>query len=327
MNELIPVGVLVLAILIDWRFGDLPNSVHPVVAMGNWISWTRRRAIKSPSSTFRFVCGAASLLFGIVVIAGLGWAIERLCSEAPISVSICVQAAILKCTFSIRSLGSAASSVASALHNSDLALARQQLAYHLVSRDTSQLDASSVAAAAVESVAENTSDSFIAPLIYFAIAGLPGALVYRYVNTCDAMLGYRTRDLEWLGKSAARTDDLLNWIPSRVTAILMLLVGPASNTMLGNPTNRLSAISIWMRDSRLTSSPNAGHPMSAAAGLLGVELEKHHHYRLGQGQAMPTVASIQAVNSLLYRTSVAGVFVATAWLLFIPSLIRGSFTL
>jgi len=327
MNELIPVVVLIIAILIDWRFGDLPNNLHPVVAMGNWISWTRRKALQSPSSKFRFVCGAASLLFGIVMIASIGWAIERLSRETPIWIAICFQAVVLKCTFSIRSLGSAASSVATALNNSDLALARQQLAYHLVSRDTSQLDASSVAAAAVESVAENTSDSFIAPLIYFAIAGLPGALVYRYVNTCDAMLGYRTRDLEWLGKSAARTDDLLNWIPSRVTAILMLIVGPASNTMLGNPINRLSAISIWMRDSRLTASPNAGHPMSAAAGLLGVVLEKHDHYRLGQGQALPTVASIQAVNSLLYRTSMAGVCAAIAWLVLMPTLIRGSFTL
>ena len=324
MNELIPVVVLILAILIDWRFGDLPNSLHPVVAMGNWISWTRRNALKSPSNTFRFVCGAVSMLFGIVVIASIGLAIERLSRETPIWIGICVQAAVLKCTFSIRSLGSAANSVASALHSGDLPLARQQLSYHLVSRDTSQLEASSVAAAAVESVAENTSDSFIAPLIYFAIAGLPGALVYRYVNTCDAMLGYRTRDLEWLGKSAARTDDLLNWIPSRVTAILMLLVGPARNTMLGNPINRVSAISIWMRDSRLTASPNAGHPMSAVAGLLGVVLEKHDHYRLGQGQAMPTVASIQAVNSLLYRTSMVGVCAAIAWLVFMPSIIRGS---
>jgi len=327
MNELIPVVVLIIAILIDWRFGDLPNSLHPVVAMGNWISWTRRKALQSQSRKFRFVCGAASLLFGIVMIASIGWAIERLSRETPIWIAICFQAVVLKCTFSIRSLGAAASSVASALNNSDLALARQQLAYHLVSRDTSQLDASSVAAAAVESVAENTSDSFIAPLIYFAIAGLPGALVYRYVNTCDAMLGYRTRDLEWLGKSAARTDDLLNWIPSRVTAILMLIVGPASNTMLGNPINRLTAISIWMRDSRLTASPNAGHPMSAAAGLLGVVLEKHDHYRLGDRQALPTVASIRAVNSLLYRTSMAGICGAIAWLVFMPSLIRGSFTL
>lgn len=324
MSELMPVAVLVLALLIDWSFGDLPNSLHPVVAMGNWITWTRRKALKSPSNKIRFAYGAASLMFGIVVIAGIGCAIERLSRETPIWVAICVQAAVLKCAFSIRSLGSAASSVASALHSGDLALARQQLAYHLVSRDTSQLDASSVAAAAVESVAENTSDSFIAPLIYFAVAGLPGALVYRYVNTCDAMLGYRTRDLEWLGKSAARTDDVLNWIPSRVTAILMLLVGPASDTLLGNPINRLSAISIWMRDSRLTASPNAGHPISAVAGLLGVVLEKHDHYRLGQGQAMPTVASIQAVNSLLYRTSMAGVCAAIAWLVFIPLLIRGS---
>lgn len=325
MNELIPVVALAIAILVDWRFGDLPNRLHPVVAMGNWIAWTRWQVLKSRNRQYRFAGGLASLLLGIVVLAGIGWLLERLSLETPFVVAVLVQAAVLKCTFSIRSLGAASNSVASALHNRDLTLARQQLAYHLVSRDTSQLDESLIAAAAVESVAENTSDSFIAPLIYFVIAGLPGALVYRYVNTCDAMLGYRTPELEWLGKSAARTDDLLNWIPSRVTAILMLIVGPARKTMLGYSINRLAAIAIWLRDCRLTASPNAGHPMSAAAGLLGIVLEKHEYYRLGQGQSLPTVASIDAVNSLLYRTAIAGSFVAIAWLVFVPSLIRGSF--
>lgn len=325
MNELIPVVALAIAILVDWRFGDLPNSLHPVVAMGNWIAWTRCQVLKSQNRQYRFVGGLASLLLGIVVLAGIGWSLERLSLETPFVIAVLVQAAVLKCTFSIRSLGAASNSVASALHNRDLTLARQQLAYHLVSRDTSQLDESLIAAAAVESVAENTSDSFIAPLIYFVIAGLPGALVYRYVNTCDAMLGYRTPELEWLGKSAARTDDLLNWIPSRATAILMLIVGPASKTMLGYSINRIAAMAIWLRDCRLTASPNAGHPMSAAAGLLGIVLEKHEYYRLGQGQSLPTVASIDAVNSLLYRTAIAGSFVAIAWLVFVPSLIRGSF--
>ncbi len=321
MNELIPVAALVVAILVDWRFGDLPNRLHPVVAMGNWIAWSRRQGLRSQSRAARLTVGAASLLFGIVVVAGIGWLIERISRESPFVVGICIQAVLLKCTFSIRSLASAANSVASALHSRDLPRARQQLAYHLVSRDTSQLDEGSVVAAAVESVAENTSDSFIAPLFYFVIAGLPGALVYRYVNTCDAMLGYRTPDLEWLGKPAARLDDLLNLIPSRVTALLMLVVGPARQYSI----NRRGAISIWLRDHRLTASPNAGHPMSAAAGLLGVMLEKRNHYRLGKGQALPTVASIDAANSLLYRTSIAGALAAAAWLVCVPRITGGSF--
>ena len=318
MNELIPVAALSIAMVIDWRLGDLPNRLHPVVAMGHWITWTRRQGLKVHSSALRFAIGATSLLFGIMVIAVIGWSMERLSREVPFILAVFIQAAVLKCTFSIRSLAAAADAVASALHTRDLSLARQQLAYHLVSRDTSQLDESSIAAAAVESVAENTSDSFIAPLIYFAVGGLPGALVYRYINTCDAMLGYRTPDLEWLGKPAARADDLVNWLPARVTALLMLLVGPTRQAWEGS-IERRTAVSIWIRDHRLTASPNAGHPMSAAAGLLGVMLEKHGHYRLGEGQPLPTVASIDSVNSLLYRTSIAGSMLALAWLICTPT--------
>ena len=318
MNELIQAAALSIAILVDWRFGDPPNRLHPVVAMGNWIAWTKRQGLKVQSSAWRFTIGAASLLFGVIVIGVIGWSIEGFSREAPFILAVVIQAAVLKFTFSIRSLSSAANAVASALHSSDLPLARQQLAYHLVSRDTSQLDESSVAAAAVESVAENTSDSFIAPLIYFAIAGLPGALVYRYINTCDAMLGYRTSDLEWLGKPAARTDDLVNFLPARITALLMLLVGPARKA-LGCSIERRAAIWIWIRDHRMTVSPNAGHPMSAAAGLLGVMLEKHDHYRLGEGQPLPTVTSIDSANSLLYRTSIAGSLLAIAWLIYAPA--------
>ena len=316
MFEHVPAAALLVALIADSQFGEPPNRLHPVVAMGNWIGLTRRQGRKFHSNAARFCIGLASLLLGVFVIGVIGWGIERLSRQTPFFMAVLIQAAVLKCSFSVRSLATAAESVASALHRNDLSLARQQLAYHLVSRDVSKLDESSVAAAAVESVAENTSDSFIAPLIFFAVAGLPGALVYRYVNTCDAMLGYRTRDLEWLGKPAARADDLLNLIPSRLTAALMLLVGTACKCI-----DRREAMKVWWRDHRLTSSPNAGHPMSAAAGVLGVVLEKHNHYRLGDGQLLPTFASIGAANSLLYRTAIAGTLVALIWLIWVATVV------
>ena len=318
MIEYASAVAIIVAIVIDWRFGDLPNQFHPVVAMGNWIGSTRRQGLTFSSNSARFCIGLISLLVGMLVVGVLGWGIERASRQTPFFVAVLIQAAVLKCTFSIRSLASAAESVATALRGQDLPLARQQLAYHLVSRDVSKLDESAVAAAAIESVAENTSDSFIAPLIFFAVGGLPAALVYRFVNTCDAMLGYRTIELEWLGKPAARVDDLLNLIPARLTAVLMLMVGPAAKTV-----DRQFAIRVWLRDHRLTSSPNAGHPMSAAAGLLGVELEKRDHYRLGASLPRPTVGSIDAVNSLLYRTALAGAVGAILWLLSVATIVRG----
>ena len=152
------------------------------------------------------------------------------------------------------------------------------MSWHLVSRDTAQLDEAQVAAAAIESVAENTSDGIVAPLLAYAVGGLPAALIYRYVNTGDSLLGYRDAEREWLGKIPARTDDLLNLIPSRVTALLFILLRPQAWT-------------VWRRDARLTASPNAGQPMSAMAGALNIELEKVAHYRLNAGARLPTLTT------------------------------------
>jgi adenosylcobinamide-phosphate synthase len=123
-------------------------------------------------------------------------------------------------------------------------------------------------------VAENASDSFVAPVFFYALFGLPGAVFYRAVNTLDAMIGYRGR-YEWLGKASARLDDALNWIPARITAALLL----AGGAVMGLDARR--GARILARDGALTESPNAGRPMAAMAGLLGVELTKAGHYRLG----------------------------------------------
>jgi adenosylcobinamide-phosphate synthase len=184
------------------------------------------------------------------------------------------------------------------------------LSWHLVSRDTSTLDESRIAAATIESLAENTSDSAIAPLFWYAVAGLPGALVYRFLNTADAMLGYRDAEREWLGKAAARLDDVANLIPARLTALCMILSAP----WLGGRME--GGWRIWRRDAGTTASPNAGHPMSAAAGVLGVELEKVDHYRLGAGQPKPSARDIRRSQRLVI-VSVAialGIFITGGWI-------------
>ena len=292
-------AVVVLAFVGDIFFGDPPNRFHPVAWMGNAISLVRR-SVPSSVESIRFFCGLALVCIGVFFVGFIGWLIQRACLICPVYVSVLVQAVVLKCAFTVSSLSKAAKSIGEALRKADIQTARQQVAYHLVSRDVSNLDASKIAAATVESVAENTSDSVIAPLFFFAIAGLPGALVYRFVNTSDAMIGYRTSELEWFGKAAARTDDLLNLLPSRITAVLMLVVGFIR-------TGRYrSSVGIWMRDHRLTASPNAGHPMSAAAGVLGVVLEKEKHYILGAGQPSPNAETIEQSIRMLWDTSVVG---------------------
>ena len=182
--------------------------------------------------------------------------------------------------------------------------ARRLTNWHLVSRDTSKLTESQVAAATIESVTENTSDSIIAPLFYYTLFGLPGAFAYRFANTADSMLGYHDAEREWLGKIPARLDDVLNYIPARLTAALFILVSWVSN---GEAT---TATAIWRRDSRKTDSPNAGHPMSAGAGALGVELEKVGYYNLGEGQRPPQADDIPRSVRLMRTTAfvAAGLF-------------------
>jgi adenosylcobinamide-phosphate synthase len=159
------------------------------------------------------------------------------------------------------------------LRRGQMAEAQQGLR-SLVSRDTGDLSPALITSAAVESVAENAADSFASPLLFFLLLGVPGAVAYRVVNTLDAMWGYHGR-YEYLGKSAARLDDLLNLVPARLSALLLAVAAPLTG---GSGQDALRVL--WCDRSR-TASPNAGWPMAAAAGALGVRLEKPGHYRLG----------------------------------------------
>jgi len=203
-------------------------------------------------------------------------------------------ALFLKLTLSLRGLDRAAREVQSALEANNLPEARRLLSWHLVSRDTSQLNEAKVSAAAIESVAENSSDGIIAPLFFFALGGLPAAFAYRFINTADSMLGYHDEEREWLGKVPARLDDLLNFIPARLAGLFIVLSAPFCGASLSQ------AWKIMWRDSSQTASPNAGIPMSAMAGALGVELEKVGHYALGKDLRLPTSKDISRARRLLY---------------------------
>lgn len=299
---------LIMAFAVDVCFGELPNRWHPVGWMGKGISLFCRLTPRA-GKFVSFTAGGVLVGSGAALSAVIGWQIERMIAGYPFLLAALVQAIVLKQTFSVRALAGAARRAEAAIRRGDLPAARQQLAFHLVSRDVSQLSESQIAAATIESVAENSSDSIVAPLFYFAVAGLPGALLYRYVNTCDAMVGYRTERFEWLGKPAARFDDFLNLIPARLTAVLILAV---SGAIAQQPR---VGWGVWLRDRRATASPNAGQPMSAAAGVLGVELEKVGYYRLGRGQRPPEASDIGRAVRLLWGTAGMAAFTAVGWLI------------
>jgi adenosylcobinamide-phosphate synthase len=283
---------LLLALLLDLMLGDPPNRYHPVAWMGVVIGVTRRLAPRR-GRCLPLLYGTLVVIGGTVVVVIVGVVVEMLLQHLPLPVYWLVEACIFKTTFALRGLVRAAQQVQAALAAGDLDRARQLVSWHLVSRDTSTLTPSQVAAATVESVAENASDGIIAPLLFYAIGGLPAALAYRFINTADALLGYRDPEREWLGKVPARLDDLVNLVPARLTAGFLLL----ATQLLGGPIRR--AWAVWWRDARQTASPNAGRPMSVMAGALGVKLEKVGHYCLGAGQALPAAQDIPSAVRLL----------------------------
>lgn len=290
---------LALAFALDAVAGELPAALHPVVWMGRAIGALERLAPRTGNMR-QLAYGAAIGLAIPALFAGASVALVSL--AAPWPVRLFTMVLILKSTFAVRALGQAAAGVRFALEERDLAAARFRLRA-LCSRDASALGEAQVAAAAVESVAENLSDSFVAPVLWFLVAGIPGAVAYRAVNTLDARIGYRGR-YEWLGKFAARLDDLANLVPARLTAALLLVAGALSGRDAGRGAR------VLLRDGGNTESPNAGRPMAAVAGLLGVELEKAGHYRLGD--ALEPVGAPTIAGAWRLCTVAAGLALAVA---------------
>jgi adenosylcobinamide-phosphate synthase len=304
---------ILLAFLIDTLWGDPPNRWHPVAWMGTLITQLRRR-MPASGRLGLLLGGSVIALGGAGLVWGIGLALQRVTARLPWPLHLLAEAAVLKSTFSLRGLVGAARDVETALLAGDLPQARRWLGWHLVSRETGQLDESQVAAAAIESLAENLSDGVVAPLFYYRLGGLPAALAYRYLNTCDALLGYRDAEREWLGKVPARADDIANLIPARLTA-WGILVAQRLASNFGAGANLSTAVAIYRRDCAKTTSPNAGHPMSAMAGVLGVELEKVGHYRLGGGLARPQPSDIERAVRLVYLASglCLGAFYLLLW--------------
>jgi adenosylcobinamide-phosphate synthase len=298
--------IILPAVLLDLLLGDPPNRFHPTAWMGGLIRWLMRFRPRG-NKVSEFLFGVFILLIGISLAAGAGFGISFLASRLPPWLAILFQAFFLKLTLSLRGLDRAAKEVQSALKLQNLPEARRLLSWHLVSRDTSQLNESEVCAAAIESVAENASDGIIAPLFFYGIGGLPAAFAYRFVNTADSMLGYHDAEREWLGKFPARLDDLLNFIPARLTGLFIMVSAPFCGA------DFMMSWNIMWRDSQATASPNAGVPMSAMAGALNMELEKMDHYSLGRGLRKPVVVDLLHARRILYAAVGLAVICFSLW--------------
>lgn len=288
MSALRRAAAFALGTAADARFGDPPTRWHPVGLVGAAASALRPLAPADENARARF---GLTVAFGLPLAGALATlGVSRLARQALPGGETLAAAAVLYASSSLHTLLARASEVEAALLAGNLPAARALCGMHLVSRDTSDLDASEVAGATIESVAENLSDGVIAPWLAFAIAGGPGAAAYRVANTMDALWGYRTPEFEVLGRASARLDDALNLLPARATALALVLAATLAPT--GARTSTLGALRTWHADRGRTASPNAGHPMAAMAGALGVRLTKRGAYELGAGGRAPQAEDI-----------------------------------
>ena len=267
---------LVAGYLLDAVLGD-PRRWHPVAGFGAVVHAFEQR---SYAPTRR-----AGALFAAVAVGGpalTGLTAALLTRRRPVTRAVVVAAA----TWTVlggRTLQREARIMAGRLERDDLPGARRRLP-HLCGRDPSGLDAADLARATVESVAENTSDAVVAPLFWGALAGLPGLLAYRAANTLDAMVGHRTDRYQRFGTPAARLDDVLNLLPSRLTGLLTVAVAGA----VGGSSRQ--TFRVWRRDRYAHPSPNAGQCESAMAGVLGVRLGGRNTY-FGRGEVRPLLGN------------------------------------
>ena len=299
------IAVLVLAIALDILFGEPPGILHPVVWMGKGIKYLQGMASKFTNKRFYGIFMVAAMT-GTSFLAGMLLVSAQFI--LPEAITLLVSAYFLKSTFSFRMLLASGNRIMTGLVSGHPDAARDDLKA-LVSRDTSGLDETHMASAVIESVSENFVDTILSPLFFYLILGLPGALAYKAVNTLDSMVGYRNREFVELGWASACLDDILNWIPARLS-LIFIVVGAV---FTGSPVN---AIRTCLKDRGQTSSPNSGWPMASSAGALGVRLEKQGHYVLGGNFSLPLATDIARANKLVGMASVL-LFMFTAVVLYL----------
>ena len=287
--------VLLLALWLDRRFGEPPVAIHPVVWIGRYLKVCGQVTVRCPPAP-AFVLGAVAWAAGAAAAGALAWGLQALTlwqlarfvaqpgllHGLAALVLIAAMAWFAKSMLSWRMLVDEVGAVEVALQQS-LPAGRERLSW-LVSRETASLSESEVRESAIESLAENLNDSVVAPIFWFVLLGLPGAVVYRFANTADAMWGYRGtyrgQHWEWAGKWAAWADDALSWLPARLTGLLLMAV--TGRSKLGRLRNEAGK----------TPSPNSGWPMAAMALALGVTLGKPGVYTLNASGCAPQTRDV-----------------------------------
>ncbi|MEK0328480.1 MAG: cobalamin biosynthesis protein [Nitrosopumilus sp.] len=296
-----PIVIVAFALGMDFVFGDPKNKYHPTAWIGTLIAKLTPLA-KNQNMYVEKLGGifVVAITVGVVVtlLLILDAGISLLTTDwVTIVVSGVVVVILLKTTIAIRGMEKHVKAVLESLDQNNLDMARTNLSM-IVKRNTKNLDKNHVISGVLESISENTVDGITGPLFYFALFGLPGAFAYRVINTVDSMIGYKTDIFKNVGWFGATCDTILNYIPSRLTGLVMII----SAAILQN--NWKESYKIMIRDGKKTESPNAGYPMAALAGALETKFEKINHYKLGNGEIILTTEHVNSALTMMKLTSI-----------------------
>ncbi len=302
----VPLAILLLAVGMDLMLGEPPAGVHPVVLMGRLISLLKGRARRTRG------WGLAIALVVILSSAGVGHLLIAAGDLLGLGMGVLVSAYLLKSTIAIRCLIQTSSEIGR-LVEEDFNRAKRLLPA-LVSRNPQKLTRTQATSAVIESLTENYVDTIVSPLFYYLLfspigLGVEAALAFKATNTLDSMLGYRTVELRELGWASARIDDLANWAPARLSLPILAAA---------RPSRAGQALRVALRDHAATPSPNSGWPMAAAAGALGIRLEKPGVYVVGEGGAEPSTGDLKPALRLV-ETAIALAVAGSVLVLLLPT--------
>jgi adenosylcobinamide-phosphate synthase len=294
-----------LAVALDLVFGEPKPAFHPVVWVGTLIGFLDRHA----PNKLKHLYGIALALSCISLMAIAGYGIMVILYQISPFLSLLATAYLLKSTFSLSFLWRVSSDIFGDLREGRLDAARARLPA-LVGRDVGKLDEGHLSSCVIESLGESFVDGIFSPLFYFAIFGLPGALAYRAINTLDSMVGYKDEKHREIGWASARIDDLANFIPARLAALLIAIVS----------IRPVRSVETAIRDGKKPPSVNSGYPMAAFAGALGLRLEKQGYYVLGEGLKPCGVDDIPRAIRLnqLLSACIMVIITAALWLMPLP---------
>ena len=263
MNKLTLVIKIWIAYILDLVFGDPQNIIHPVQIIGKMISLGEKILLKEKSgSRYKFFAGIILNIFVVSITYGLTCLIYK--SSKISGVFTLIEIYLMYTVFSVNSLAREGNRVYNILKEGNIEKARKDLSY-LVSRDTETMDEKMIIRSTMETISENTVDGIVAPMFYMFLGGLPLAMTYKAINTLDSMVGYKNEKYMDFGKFSAKLDDVANFIPARITGILIVI----ASMILGYDYK--NSLKIFIRDRKNHSSPNSGHAEAGVAGALGVQ--------------------------------------------------------